>query len=188
MAAVSPAGPEPTIRSFVSVRPGPPLAVEGPPAAGTGNSSPNSIVSGKMGAGAYGAATEVSPEKSMVRPPKGLVSLPSLEEASSLVVADGLPPFLDAVTSTGRVCLLIDASIARGIYPRGVYAGRAPRVSQRVQLRQDLAADQLELLGLEEIADAEQDVLGSGIAQLAEALDDLVRRLRPITAVGADPE
>ena len=29
-----------------------------------------------MGAGAYGAATEVSPEKSMVKPPKGLVSLP----------------------------------------------------------------------------------------------------------------
>src|SRR6185369_14067414 len=127
MAAVRPAGPEPTIRSLVSVRPGPPFELEGPPGAGAGSSSPKAIVSGERGAGAYGAATEVSPEKSMVMPPKGLVSLPDSGsgtgteaaaaralEPSAESAMGGLLPFFDstAPASTGRVCLLIDASIA----------------------------------------------------------------------------
>src|SRR6185369_12266317 len=127
MAAVRPAGPEPTMRSLVSVRPGPPFEVEGPPGAGAGSSSPKAMVSGERGAGAYGAATEVSPEKSMVMPPKGLVSLPDSGSgtgteagAGRALVASpdtaiwGLLPFFDstAFASTGRVCLLIDASIA----------------------------------------------------------------------------
>src|SRR6476661_8868221 len=63
------------------------------------------------------------------------------------------------------------------VYPRGVSS------SGIAHLGEQRAAEQLDALGLPHVFDTEQDVLGAGVAELAEPVDDAVRRLaaaRPV--------
>ena len=47
------------------------------------------------------------------------------------------------------------------------------------------AAEELELVGLPHVPNAEEDVLGAGVAELAEAIDDLLAASRAAAAVAA---
>src|SRR6185436_19167767 len=171
MAAVRPAGPEPMIRSFVSVRPSPPPVKPGPP--GTVVGAGESYAMSGRGAGALGAATPVSPEKSIARPPNGDAAGPPLPFPSALWESAGMRTDVPAPSAPG-CCLLIDANIPLPPYPRGV-SGRSSRVPQLGNQRR---AQELELVRLVHVPDAEQHVLRAGIAELAEALDVLLRCVR----------
>src|SRR5687768_7163563 len=78
------------------------------------------------------------------------------------------------------------------VYPGGVWSRTCPRsgisgASGVAQLRQHGRTQQLQLLCSEHIPDAEQDVLGARVAQLAEAVDDLGGRLA-LGSVAAYPK
>src|SRR6185369_377408 len=91
-----------------------------------------------------------------------------------------------AAPSAPGCCLLIDANIPPWRYPRGVFDLGVARGPLRVaQLRQHGRAEQLQLVGLPDVPDAEQDVLDAGVPELAEVLDDLVGGLRAAGAVAA---
>src|SRR5688572_30675158 len=133
MAAVRPAGPEPTMISLLSVRPGDAAAKPGPPGAVATAGPPKSMVRSDRGAGAAGAATDVSAEKSIARPPKGSAELGAASSALVSVAAPGLLPSAPPAPTPGRrtessvCCLLIDASLTRRQYPPGVWAAGYPR-------------------------------------------------------------
>src|SRR5215212_10609858 len=99
MAAVNPAGPEPTIRSFGSVRPSWLALKAGPPVVRPTAAPPKSIWRSPSGAGAAGAATPVSPEKSIERPPNGTAGAAtgssadvSVSAADLWTLSEGRPP------------------------------------------------------------------------------------------------
>src|SRR6476660_6965086 len=69
MAAVRPAGPDPTMTSFASIRPSPLAIVDGPPVAVDAWVGLDPIAIGADPNGV--AAPAVSPERSMARPPNG---------------------------------------------------------------------------------------------------------------------
>src|SRR6266550_5605551 len=126
MAAVSPAGPEPTISSFDSVRRSPVAVKPGPPGVVATACPPKSIARLGRGAGATGAPTSMSPEKSIARPPNGGGAIDGASSTDVSVAAPGLLPFrlagsrTDAPTrSASEGCLLIDANIPPRLYPGG---------------------------------------------------------------------
>src|SRR4029079_9886722 len=139
-----------------------------------------------MGAGAVGAPPVVSPEKSIDRPPKGDPPVPFRSVASAAGALTGRltasPP-----RSAPSCCLLIDANIPPSPSPGGVSEAAAAG-SCVPQLRQDRRAEELQLVCLVYVADAEQDVLGARIADLAEVIDQPLRRLRPAAPVLAHPD
>src|SRR5436309_5298160 len=171
--------------SLDSVRPSPVDVKPGPPGAVATAGPPKSMARFGRGAGATGAPTSVSPEKSIARPPNGSGATGVASSTEVSVAAPGFVPFrldgsrTDAPTrSVSEGCLLIDANIPPRRYPGGV--------SRVAELRQQRAAEQLELVGLPDVANAEQDVLRTGVTELAEPIDDLVGGLGAAAAVTAD--
>src|SRR5689334_14065646 len=139
--------------TLASVRPWWAAVKPGPPGMATAaaSGSEKSIWRPGRGAGAVGAATDVSPEKSMLRPPK--------DRFSGLAGAGASVAGATGTAGESSCCLLIDASLPRRPYPQGV--------SQGTQVRKHVAPEQLELLGPLGVADREQDVLGAGVGKLA---------------------
>ena len=88
-------------------------------------------------------------------------------------------------TATARPLGNVMGWIGR-IVPRAMAHGHEPMVlpgpteswSERLELGQDLAPDRLEMLGIVDVDDAEDDVLGAGVGQLAEPVDDLAAASR----------
>src|SRR5262245_35088654 len=102
------------------------------------------------GAGALGAATPVSPEKSIESPPNGDAPVPFRSTPSEPGRWTDSPAW-----SAPECCLLIDANIPPRPYPGGV----SPGGSRVPQLREDGRAEELQLVGLVNVAKTEQDVL-----------------------------
>src|SRR5689334_17226102 len=123
------------------------------------------------GAGADGAATPVSLEKSMLRPPKGDATGAEPDPLCSALSDPGNRTEAPALCAPVG-CLLIDANIP----PRRPYPGGVSSVASCVaQLGDDLRSQQLELVRFVHVADAEQDVLRAGVAHLSEPVDELPR-------------
>src|SRR5439155_12731802 len=93
MAAVRPAGPDPTMISLLSVLPSEADTKPGPPGAVPIAGAPKSIASEGRGAGADGAATAVSAEKSMTSPPNaGRAPVPPAPTVLGLPPGPPAPP------------------------------------------------------------------------------------------------
>src|SRR5512143_3752564 len=128
--------------SLLSVRPSCAASKPGPPGVVASAGAPKSIARSGRGAGAAGAATDVSPEKSMRRPPKAGNPPAAPTAASFFVIAGGVAadapsavaasavapvpfpspaevPFARRLTALGLVCLPIDASLPRLDTPGG---------------------------------------------------------------------
>src|SRR6478672_6774065 len=141
MAAVRPAGPDPTMTSFESTRPSPLSIVEGPPGAGTAVPS------------AWSSTITIE------NPPNGL-------DPSVIVL-----------------CYTQYRDTPRG-YRRALFLGGVLGVRRRhdtstegLECRHDVPPQRLHVGGLVRVLELEDDVLRAGIPQLAEPVDDLLRRL-----------
>src|SRR3954447_12341025 len=151
MAAVRPAGPDPTMTSFESTRPPALSTVEGPPGAGTAVAS-------------AGSSTIV-----IENPPNGL-------EAS--VIALCYTRYRDTPGGYRRSLV------------RGCALGRPRRhdtSTESVECRDDVPCQRLHVGRLVGVLELEDDVLGSGVPELAESVDDLLRRLSTGVACGPQP-
>src|SRR6185312_9075787 len=152
MAAVRPAGPEPTMTSFESTRPSPLSTVDGPPGAGTAVAS-------------AGSSTIV-----IENPPNGL-------EASVI-----------------GLCYTRYRDTPRGYRRARVGRHRRPADAEhdtstdRVECRDDVASQRLHIGRFVRVLELEDDVLGAAVPELAEPVDDLLRRLRPCRARRPEPD
>src|SRR5258706_1290015 len=133
------------MRTLVWVRLGLDVIVDGPPGAVVGTASPKSIARAGRGAGAAGAATEVSAEKSIESPPNALLSV------------------------------FIVLIVPREAYSPGVSGRGSRGRSKVAELGQDRFAHELDLAGLPDVVVADDDVLGAGVRELAVGLDEGAR-------------
>ena len=76
--------------------------------------------------------------------------------------------------------------VSRERYSRGYSEARGHGQPEVRSCGMIVASDRLELRRFLDPANADDDVLGAGVRQLAEAFDDLVRAVAPAPAVGAE--
>src|SRR5262249_46371539 len=116
----------------------------------------------------------VSPEKSIDSPPKGEAPVPFRSVPSD----PGRRTDSPACSAPG-CCLLIDANIPPRPYPGGV----SSRGSCVPELREHARAQELQLVRLVDVTEAEQDVLDARVAELTEARHELIGGRGATTAI-----